>query len=181
MIDLDLELDRAIARLERIGCVLPGDLSLWVPALGLQAIEPDGELYQPAGGGELALVVPVYAGAMPSFMRPLDYEVELIDLVAFRFSDPSRCWRRTGLANYLGEHFIQTAVTWRKRLRVLGTPLAWLNARGRGVCPLTGDYSALRCVMAGLNVDDVPLADAIERQHQRPFPSPPIFVRAAAA
>jgi hypothetical protein len=35
---------------------------------------------------------------------------------------------------------------------LLGTPLAWLNARGRGVCPLRIN-SALRGVMASVMVD----------------------------
>ena len=182
-IDLEIELEVAARRLERIGCALPGDFCLWVPALGLQAIEPDvyGDLYQPADSGELGLVVPVYDGPMPCFMRPVDYEVALIDLVAFRLSDPSRWWRRTGLAEYLGEHLIQRAVTWHKPLHVLPTPLAWLKARGRGVCPLSGDYSALRCCVAGgLFIDDVALADRVERQHSHPFPIPPISRKGSA-
>src|SRR5687767_86870 len=103
MIGIEREFDIAVTCLERIGCALPGDLCLWVPALGLQAIEPDvdGGLYQPADRGELAVIVPIFAGPTPMFMRPVDEVPELIDLVAFRFSDPRRCWRRTRLADYL--------------------------------------------------------------------------------
>lgn len=180
MTEVAEEFDRALRRFERMGCVIPGDLALYISALGLQRIEPDDDLYAPGEHGEPAVIVPVYAGEMPSFMRPVDEIPQLIDLVAFRLSDPRRWWRRTGMADYLGEHLIQPAVTWHKRLRVLETPLAWLNARGGGVCPLSGDYSALRCVMAGLNIDDAVLADAVNRQHAHPFPSPPIFVRSAA-
>jgi hypothetical protein len=175
-IDLEREFDIAVDRLSRIGCVMPGNLCLYISGLGLQAIEPNGDLYQPADRGQLAVVVPVYAGPMPCFMRPVDDIPELTDLVTLYLTNPGRWWRRTGLAEYLGEHLIQAAVTWQRPLRVLETPFAWLNARGRGVCPLGADFSALRDP-PGLRFDDVAFADRVEGALLRPFPIPRIFVK----
>jgi hypothetical protein len=176
MINLELEFDLALRRFERAELVMPGDLCLRIPALGLQAIEPDGDLYQPAEHGQLAVLIPVYPVAMPCFMRPVERIPELIDLVAFHLTNPARWWRRTGLADYLGENFIQAAVSWQRPLRVLETPFAWLNARCRGVCPLGADYLALRDP-PGLQFDDVAFADRVEAALLRPFPIPRIFVK----
>jgi hypothetical protein len=48
MMDIDLEAEFAAAldRFDQTGCVLPGDLSLYISGLGLQAIEPDGDVYR---------------------------------------------------------------------------------------------------------------------------------------
>ena len=177
--DLDRELEIAIARFNRSGLILPEDLCLYF-SLGLQRIEPDGDLYQPTDHGPLASIVPVYAGRTPSFMTPICEDPGLIDLIAFRFGEPSRWWRRTGHADYLGEYRIRSVVTWDEPLQVFATPLAWLNSRGDGVCPLTSDYSALRDPRE-LRFEDETFAGRVRRALSHPFPIPRILVKVKAA
>src|SRR5262249_25288794 len=127
--DVAAEFDSAVARFHRIAGALPSDLCLHIPGLGLQAIEPDGGLYRPADRGRPAVIAPVFDGPTPSFTEPSGYGEmpQIIDLVAFRLSEPWRWWRRTGLALYLGEHLIMRSNTWQTPVRVVATPLAWLN------------------------------------------------------
>jgi hypothetical protein len=176
--DLESEFRAAVARLLRAGCMLPGDLCLYL-SVGTQRIEPDGHLYQPTHDGQLVLVVPVYTGPMPSFITPADNS-ELVDIVAFQISEPGRWWRRTGLANYLGEHLIRSSVTWNRPLRVFETPLDWMKGYCQGVCPLTQDYSALRDPPE-LRFDDSAFASRVEWQLSRPYSIPRILVKAIAA
>jgi hypothetical protein len=177
--DLESEFNQGVTRLLRAGCLLPGDLCLYL-TIGVQRIEMDGHFYQPASHGPIALVVPVYTGPTPSFMTPADEWTELIDLVAFSISDPHRWWRRTGLANFLGEHLIPSSVTWKRPLQVFATPLDWIKGYGQGVCPLTEEVLALRDAPR-LLFDDVDFASQVERQLSRPFPIPRILVKAIAA
>jgi hypothetical protein len=177
-VDLESEFRVAVIRFHRKGCILPGDLCLYL-SVGLQRIEPDGNLYQPADHGPLALVLPVYSGPTPSFMTPAE-DSELVDIVAFQISRPKRWWRRTGLADYLGEHLIRSSVTWGRSLKVFETPFAWLKAYCQGVCPLSQDYTALRDP-AELRFDDPAFASRVKRVLVRPFPIPRILVKDIAA
>jgi hypothetical protein len=180
MSELESEFQVSVACFHRAGCILPGDLCLYL-SVGLQRIEPDGDLYWPADHGQLALLVPVYTGSMPSFVTPVDEdESELIDIVAFRMSEPHQWWRRTGLADYLNEHLIRSSVTWDRPLRVVETPVEWLKHYCQGVCPLTDDYSALRDP-APLLFEEADFASRVERQLSRPFRTPRILVKATAA
>ena len=72
--------------------------------------------YEPAEDGVGAIIIGV-----------IEYD-ELVDLLAFRTTDPSRWWLRLGLAVYLGEEKVDYAAFMGTSLRLFSTPLSWLRA-----------------------------------------------------
>lgn len=76
---------------------------------------------------------------MPAVILPVRENDRIIDLVAFRTSEPARFWIRAGLAAVLGFDFSMECVDLERPLPVYLTPLSWLRAGGEGVCVLNSN------------------------------------------
>jgi hypothetical protein len=157
---LEPEFLDSLIRLHR----LVGDLS--PPNLGAAYGEFDGEFWRPVEhGGVLLLVVPEFAGD------------ELVDLLAFRASDPSRVFVRTGIAAVAGEDNLRAA-------RFLGEPLLihatiedYIRAGMTGCCLIDGDSMRL-FDLCHIVVNDPDLGKCIAAAHRAPPPHrPTIWVR----
>ncbi len=126
--------DRHYRHLEGLGSSL-GDLATigqFQTPIGVARLEmaPDG-LFTPSEAGLLAYVQPVAEWDS-------DYGVsDIVDLVAWRPSEPSRWWWRCGTAFALGDGLLDGD----EPVPVVGTPLAWLAAGGKALCIL--DWSIL--------------------------------------
>jgi hypothetical protein len=147
----------------------------------------EGERFQHYGEGKPLVIVPVkMAEEQWSAEHPRPDEVlrygEIVDLVAFRLSEPSKWYLRTGAAEWLGcitpQSFMPDPVNvWR-------SPLSWLQNGSTGIVPLARDHHSRWSVLAGLGsiiAEDVRHGDDLRRVLERPFPIPKIYVRAAAA
>lgn len=78
------------------------------------------------------------AGA-PHVVLPVIDRGELIDLVAFRSSQPDSWLLRTGLGWCLGLHRGVEAHTWGDPVRLCVSPLEWLQGGASGLCLLDWD------------------------------------------
>lgn len=73
----------------------------------------------------------------PAFIHPIfDGDGDVIDLIAWRPSAPSRWWLRTGIATMLGEVAVHACYVHESPLRLHRTPLNWLRRSGWGAVPL---------------------------------------------
>lgn len=100
--------------------------------VGMALLRDDG-LFEPSGAGESVVVQAVHDG--------LDRELGdagLIDLIAWRTSEPERWWWRWGTAWALGHELLVDDIG--EPLPVVTTPCDWLAAAGEAVCLL--DWSA---------------------------------------
>lgn len=90
-----------------------------------------GDLYEPTGAdGEPVIVMGVSE-------HP---DEQIIDLVAFQPSDPTRWWLRSGQGVVLGLHNARLAAFKEEPVFVHATPLDWLRAECQGVVVL--DWTA---------------------------------------
>jgi hypothetical protein len=161
MIDLVREFDTARRALrEQIGDPVP-------PGLGLKWIETDGRFWQPGGvDAVLAVIVGEFVGE------------NLVDLVSFDPSRPTRAWVRTGCAAMLGEENFLDARFMGEPLLVHADPVAYCRAAGRGIVILDGDF--LRLIdLPDLQFDDRVFAVRVKRAQNRPRPTPRFHVKAA--
>ena len=161
MIDLVREFDTARRVLRKqIGDPVP-------PGLGLEWIETDGRFWQPGALEAFrAFVVGEFVGE------------DLVDLIAFDPSRPTRAWARTGCAARLGEENFLVARFMGEPLLVHADPAAYCRAAGRGVVILDGDF--LRLIdLPDLQFDDPVIAVRVERAQNRPRSTPRFHVRAA--
>ena len=76
---------------------------------------------------------------MPAVIQPARENDQIVDLVAFRTTEPERFWLRAGLAGVLVFDFALACVDLGRPLHVYQTPLSWLRAAGRGLCVLNRD------------------------------------------
>lgn len=83
----------------------------------------DSARWWPVEDGKAALLIPVYERG------------EMIDIVAFRSSQPARWWWRVGCGSLLGADLLNDG--WHEdAVRVVSTPLDWLAVGGDAVCVL---------------------------------------------
>lgn len=152
------------------------DLALFLPGLGATSIEIDGQFWQPAECGPLAVIVPAYYGQPPGFLAATEDEPEQPhDLIAFYPDRPDRWWWRTGLADMLGGHLIGSAMTSGTRLFVVSGPLGYLRTCGQAACILHDDaidrLIGVKEIVANLDV-----ADHIDCRLRRPPAPMPRFL-----
>ena len=140
MIDLEGELNTAGDAGEAFAILrdLGADVSALVGdpiygAIGLSKIRPSAEgLYDPTEGpGRAAILLGV---------RDPD-DGEIIDIVAFDPERPSKFWRRTGAAPFLGWECVDRAGHYGEPLTLFPDPLAWLRGGCAGAVWLDTDRS----------------------------------------
>lgn len=143
----------------------------WPGPVGVSLIEVSTKsgTYQPTEHGEPAIVHPVHDDGPYS---------DIIDVVAWRPSEPARWWLRTGAAIMLGEHAVRHAYVYERPLSIHRTPLRWLAAYGNGAVIL--DWRACRpelMEMVGFQAEDFDHGIEIQRTLRWPVPTlPPIRV-----
>lgn len=96
----------------------------------VRAVDGEAGLYLP-GDGPLHLVLPVYEDG------------HLIDLVAFRSSEPGNWKLRTGLGLALGLERGWEPHRWEPQVELSNTPLDWLRNGTRGLCVVDWDAPEL--------------------------------------
>lgn len=133
---------------------------------------------EPIGGG---LYQPSEAG-LPSLVLPVLDEGELVDLVAFRATDPGGWMQRRGVGWCLG---IESGVgwhCWRDTIQLHATPLDWLRADGEGLCitdwAATYDIRTLD-VLPHIVTTSQAIADTLQRAMTLPRRLPTISVEGA--
>lgn len=138
------------------------------PPFGVERIDvDDAGRWWPDPDGKAALVVPVIERG------------ELLDIVAFRSSNPARWWWRIGCGSMLGDDLLNDV--WPiGPLRVVSTPLQWVCEGGEAVCVLDWgcpDYelSPMRD-REGLACDTPMLAARLRKRLSQPRKVPPISV-----
>jgi hypothetical protein len=116
----------------------------------------------------------------PAVVVPVIEWGELIDIVAFRSSQPARWWWRVGCGSILGADVMERSVWPGDKLLVVGTPLAWIAAEGQACCIL--DWGLPDCEVAPLRdqnelvCDTAILAARLRRRLSQPRRVPPITV-----
>lgn len=152
--------------------------------LGLLRITTEGRYFEPAKhGGDLVAVVPAFE------LDIANSEPELVDLIAFRTSDPTQTWIRTGWARALGGwngDLVRDATPiWRlpddpplPALKIYRTPLSWLRAACDGVCVLNPAWTEHVLAEIGrIQPEDVDHAHEVFRElRERPGSLPKIVV-----
>ncbi len=109
-----------------------GELGRRHYGFGVARAAPVGDgLYEP-GEGELHLLLPVFEDG------------ELIDLCAFRSSDPLNWVLRTGLGWALGLEDGMEPLSWQESVGLAVSPLEWLRDGATGVCVLDWDAPEVR-------------------------------------
>ena len=99
-------------------------------------------LYQPHPDGTSVLLSPV--GWMG------DFEIHLIDLVAWRPADPATWWLRLGNGDVLNPEEVERADHFTELLQLFDTPLAWLQNDCCGSVILRWDRG-LRITLGGID------------------------------
>lgn len=96
-----------------------------------------GGMYEPDPDGEPAVIMPVMHWSVIEPFEGVLVEVpEIIDLIAWTTSDPTRWSWRCGAGWALGEHLMDEALP----VRVVLRPLDWLAMSGNAICIL--DWAA---------------------------------------
>jgi hypothetical protein len=139
------------------------------PGVGAAYGEFDGKFWQPAEHGALLLTVGEFAGGD-----------DLIDIIAWRPSQPSRWWFRTGHAAMLGEDAYLASRMLDEALIVHPTPEAWCRAGQCGSCILDGKFRQHLLGLAEIRFSDRAHCRAVRKELARPEHLPRILVRAAA-
>lgn len=106
--------------------------------LGCQRLAPTGRLWVPDPSGIPMVLQPVFAPAPPIIAESMGVDdVEIIDLIAWRFEDPARWWYRLGDRPLeLNGLAAEMAILDGEALVLHTSPLAWLQAGGQGSCCL---------------------------------------------
>lgn len=107
-----------------------------VDIAGAGYVEIAGATYQPAPGGDPAVIIAAEAGG------------ELIDLVACRLADRAVA-TRLGVAAVLGEDAVEAARLHDRPLLIYKTPLHWVSAGCLGAVVL--DWRAVPWALAGVS------------------------------
>lgn len=103
------------------------------PPFGILGVrELNGSLFEPADDGRPALVVPVAKPIVREISGLAIDDVEIVDLIAVRSSDPARWLWRDGQGWALGAGLIGRGAP----LRVVPTPFDWLREGGDALCIL---------------------------------------------
>lgn len=117
--------------------------------LGCCTIETDGDLFTPAEAGRPCVICPVIDGG------------EVIDLCAFRPSEPHRWWLRLGGHWAIGADALDRLGVGQE-MSVYRTPLDWLRAGApeTGLCIFDWQLAARK--LSGVQL----LADSLEHGHE---------------
>jgi len=155
--------------------------------VGVVRIEAEQNKFYLADTGRESFVVPVRVD--PEAPIDVDHPApataitlgDTVDLAAFDIERPDWFATITGLSPVLGAALFsdqEPTMVWR-------SPLAWLQAKCRGVVPLTTDPVELRAVLSrlpgGITAQDLEHAREIESALRAPQPTPRIFVHKARA
>jgi hypothetical protein len=130
----------------------------WLP---VATIEPSSDgTFQHAEVGILAKLYQIERGG------------ELIDVVAWPFSDPTIWWLRWRAVDLLGEPYLARAAAAARPVRVFETPQSWLHEGvGEGICIL--DWRAdLRAILDPFTL--VPATPRLARALRRALAAAPI-------
>jgi len=166
--------------LQRLG--VPDDIMLHLSGIGVSATETNGEFWQPAESGPLAMVIPAFHGIPPSFVNATEDESEQPhDLIAFDPDRPGRWWWRVGTADTLGCHLISSAHTWGTPVHVVTDPLAWLQHRGQVVCLLKPEAAWKLIGVVKVIADTLETAERIDCLLRRPPAALPVICVAPRA
>jgi hypothetical protein len=156
--DLLGELDQARRQLNRLGRDRLRALGVSIEAelraggLGVQRIAVTGRIYRPDPLGTAALIVPAWRGLPPSIYDGHTGAV-LVDLIAFRTSDPWAWWYRRGEPFVaLGEHHLQLAHWHGASITLHRNPLEFLQADACGAFMAEWAECCLGEPAAGLEV-----------------------------
>ena len=104
--------------------------------LALMKVTTCNALFMPYPAGRRMVIVPVWAGAAPSWFNLVE-DPWLDDLVAFLPNDPGCCWWRIGNGGILGADNYMLAVDTGRPITIHPHPLAWLRADCRGAAVLS--------------------------------------------
>lgn len=118
-----------------------------------------GGLYQPNPGA-----APLH------FVFPVIQDGDLVDLVAFRTTDPGTWKLRTGHGWALGLARGVGHWLWSERVHLFDTPLDWLRGRGDGICVL--DWNAPEVVDLDVLPEVVCSSPAVARVFERALTRP---------
>jgi hypothetical protein len=155
--------------------------------VGVARIEAEQNKFYLAETGREAFVVPVRVD--PEVPIDVDHPApamsitlgDTVDLAAFDLERPNWFATHTGLSPVLGAALFsdkEPTMVWR-------SPLAWLQAKCRGVVPLTIDPVELRAILSrlpgGITAQDLEHAREIESALKPPQSTPRIFVHKARA
>lgn len=120
-----------------------------------------------------------------AIVLPVVEHGEVIDIVAFRSSQPARWWWRAGCASMLGQDLLDRSVWPGDKLLVVGTPLAWIAAAGQACCILDWglpDYEIAPLRDRNELVCDTPLlAGRLRKRLAQPRRVPPISIQMGIA
>lgn len=154
--------------------------------IGIARVDVDGDRFDLSPAGSEMFIVPARVDpeigpAEIDHPEPMGAVVygDTVDMIAFDLDKPERFASLTGLAPCLGfALFGDTVAT-----SVWKSPLGWLQARCRGICPLTRDPVELRAILMRLPgpiaAEDIEHGRELDRLLARPLPHPPIFVHKA--
>lgn len=120
-----------IERLETMGVppeVASGLVTPYPPLGKVRADVRDSGTYQPNMDGTAFYVCPVASGDLPN--------LDVLDLAAWRPSEPEKVYLRADIATILGPDATLEAHLWQKPLLVAARPLDWLRNRCQGVAVL---------------------------------------------
>lgn len=139
---------------------------------GVQHCEDLGRgLFQPSpGAAPLHVIVPVLEDG------------ELVDLCAFRTTNPGNWMLRAGNGWALGLARGLRHWTWREQVHLFDSPIDWLRGRGEGVCILDWDAPEVRDldVLSEIVCSSPAVARELRRVITRPTRCPKISVMEAA-
>ena len=100
--------------------------------LGWARVLPTGRLYMPCDSGDVAIIMPIWAGPAPSIYEAVE-EPRLDDLVAWSLEEPTRWHYRLGTSGaVLGADNLDLAHAEGWPITFELTPLAWLLGNCRG-------------------------------------------------
>ena len=100
--------------------------------LGWARVLTTGRLYMPCDSGDVAIIMPVWAGPAPSIYQAVE-NPQLADLIAWRPEEPTRWTYRLGTpGGMLGADNLELAHSEGWPITFELTPLAWLLADCRG-------------------------------------------------
>ena len=100
--------------------------------LGWTRVATTGRLYQHDDAGDVAIIMPVWAGPAPSIYEPVEHP-QLADLLAWHPDNPTRWHYRLGTPGaVLGSDNLDLAHSEGWPITFELTPLAWLRGNCRG-------------------------------------------------